>query len=143
MIYHFRVHGGRVPWAECMELEGCVTQGRNRAELKKNMAEALNLHLAEPETSTVIFPEPSRTVQGGGGAAKGIAAVEVDPQVAFAMVLRQARVRSRITQKEAARHLGMRSLYSYQRLERRCNPSLLTLKKVKALFPGLSLDDLV
>jgi transcriptional regulator with XRE-family HTH domain len=45
-----------------------------------------------------------------------------------------------MTQKEAAQRLGMRSLYSYQRLERRANPSLATIKKVKKLFPTLSLD---
>ena len=138
MTYHFKVHGGRIPWAECVELEGCVTQGRNRAELGRNMVQALNLYLSEPETSTVIFPGPSR-----GRPAKGTVGVEVDPAVAFAMMLRQARVQSRLTQKQAARRLGMRNLFSYQRLERRANPSLLTLKKVKGLFPELSLDELV
>jgi hypothetical protein len=34
----------------------------------------------------------------------------------------------------------MKSLFSYQRLERRSNPSLATLRKVKGLFPDFSLD---
>jgi hypothetical protein len=46
---------------------------------------------------------------------------------------------SAFTQKEAARCLGFRSLYSYQRLERRANPSLATIKEVTNLFPELSL----
>jgi hypothetical protein len=37
----------------------------------------------------------------------------------------------------------MRSLYSYQRLERRSNPSLATIKKVKVLFPEFSLDSVL
>ena len=135
MKYHFRIHAGQPEWAECIELEGCLTQGRSRTELVKNMHEALNLYLEEPETSKVIFPAPTRTPK-----ARNIVAVEVEPGVAFALQLRQSRLRSRLTQQQAAQMLGLKSLYSYQRLERRGNPSLSTLKKVKTLFPELSLD---
>ena len=69
--------------------------------------------------------------------------VEVDPAVAFSLQLRQLRLSRRLTQQEAAGRLGMRSLYSYQRLERRSNPSLATLKKLKTLFPELSLDNVL
>ena len=139
MTYHFRVHreGGRL-WAECVELEGCLSQGRDRAQLQKNMREALNLYLAEPESSTVLFPPPSRRQFR-----KNVEPVEVDPEVAFCMRLRELRLRSRLTQKQAARRLGMSSLYSYQRLERRSNPSLRTVKKVKSLFPDFSLDSIL
>ena len=139
MTYHFRVHreGGRL-WAECVELEGCVSQGRDRAQLQKNMREALNLYLDEPESSTVLFPPPSRRKLR-----KNVEPVEVDPEVAFSMRLRELRIRSRLTQKQAAQRLGMSSLYSYQRLERRSNPSLRTVKKVKSLFPDFSLDSIL
>ncbi len=99
------------------------------------MKEALNLYLAEPETSTLIFPPPLANAAG-----RNIVPVEVDPAVAFSVHLRQLRVANRLTQKEAARRLGMKSLFSYQRLERRSNPSLATLRKVKGLFPAFSLD---
>jgi predicted RNase H-like HicB family nuclease/DNA-binding XRE family transcriptional regulator len=138
MKYHFRIHRGRLLWAECLELEGCVTQGTNRAVLDKNMREALNLYLEERDSSRIIFPAPSRTVIG-----RNIVEVEVDPGVAFAMQLRQSRLRSRLTQKEAARKLGLKSIFSYQRLERKGNPSLRTIKKVKSLFPELSLDTML
>ena len=138
MTYHFRVHTGKPPWAECIELEGCMTQGLTRAELEKNMREALNLYLEEPESSRVVFPPPSRTRTN-----RNVVAVEVDPEVAFAVQLRQSRLRSRLTQKEADRRLGLRSIYSYQRLERRANPSLRTIKKVTTLFPDLSLDSVL
>ncbi|MGA2381065.1 MAG: type II toxin-antitoxin system HicB family antitoxin [Spirochaetia bacterium] len=135
MKYHFQIHAGRPLWAECIELQGCITQGRDRAELEKNMQEALNLYLEEPESSKVVFPPPARMP-----GTRGVVAVEVDPGVAFAVQLRQSRLRSRLTQKEAARRLGLRSIYSYQRLERRANPSLATIKRVITLFPELSLD---
>ena len=139
MTYHFRIYAEKHRlWAECIELAGCVTQGRSRSELERNMEEALNLYLEEPESSTKIFPAPSDKSYG-----RGVIPVEVDPAVAFSMQLRQLRVLSKLTQKEAARRLGMRSLYSYQRLERRSNPSLSTIKKVKALFPGFSLDSIL
>ncbi len=138
MTYHFRIHSGTPSWAECIELEGCMTQGRNRAELEKNMREALNLYLEEPESSKVVFPPPARA-----RANRNVVGVEVDPAVAFAVRIRQSRVRNHLTQREAARRLGMRSIYSYQRLERRANPSLRMIKKVTTLFPDLSLDEVL
>jgi DNA-binding phage protein len=99
------------------------------------MREALNLYLREPESSKVLFPAPARVPRS-----RNVALVEVDPGVAFAVQLRQSRLRRRLTQKEAARRLGLRSIYSYQRLERHANPSLSTIKKVKTLSPGLSVD---
>jgi antitoxin HicB len=136
MTYHFRVHIERNRlWAECIELEGCVTQGRDRSELDRNMQEALNLYLEEPDNSRTIFPVPSPRSHG-----RDVVSVEVDPAIAFSMQLRQLRVLSKLTQAQAAHRLGMRSLYSYQRLERRSNPSLSTIRKVKALFPDFSLD---
>jgi predicted RNase H-like HicB family nuclease/DNA-binding XRE family transcriptional regulator len=138
MTYHFRVHPGQPPWAECIELRGCATQAKTRAELERNMVQALNLYLEEPESSRVIFPPPVRTQKS-----QNVVAVEVDPHIAFAVLLRQSRLRSRLTQKEAAKRLGLRSIYSYQRLERRANPSLATIKKVTTLFPAMSLDSVL
>ena len=137
MTYHFRIHGGKALWAECLELEGCVTQAKDRSELVRNMREALNLYLREPETSTAVFPPPLPR------SGSNVVEVEVEPAVAFSMQLRQLRLRSHLTQKEAAKRLGMRSLYSYQRLERRSNPSLATMKKVKSLFPEFSIDSVL
>jgi predicted RNase H-like HicB family nuclease len=134
--YHFRIReDARRLWAECVELEGCVTQGRNAGQLEKNMRDALNLYLEEPPGSSAVFPVPA-----SGPFAADVVEVEVDPKVAFSMLVRQARLQSRMTQREAAERLGMDRLFSYQRLERRSNPSLMTMKRVKMLFPDLSLD---
>ena len=51
-----------------------------------------------------MFPPPSQR-----RTSRNVVAVEVDPGVAFAIQLRQSRLRSRLTQKEAARRLGLRS----------------------------------
>jgi len=125
-------------WADCVELEGCVTQGKDRRELERNMREALNLYLEEPDSSKAIFPLPSRMSFG-----PDVMPVEVDPAVAFSVQLRRLRLRNKLAQAEAARRLGMRSLFSYQRLERLSDPSLSTLRKVKSLFPDFSLDSVL
>ena len=65
MKYHFKVHKeGNGYWAECIELEGCLTQterdpkGGSIEELHYNMREALNLYLSESPDSDLIFPRP-------------------------------------------------------------------------------------
>jgi hypothetical protein len=52
-------------------------------ELRENMAEALNLYLDEPPTSTHLFPSP-RTRRSR----PDLVPVDVDPRVAFALQLR-------------------------------------------------------
>ncbi|MGA2614200.1 MAG: type II toxin-antitoxin system HicB family antitoxin [Spirochaetia bacterium] len=137
MKYHFKAHvSDGECWAECLELEGCLTQGTDLEELKRNAADALNLHLDEPEDSKVIFPMPDVSLAKG----KNVFSVEVEPQVAFAVLLRQARIARGLTQKVAAKRLGIESLYNYQRLERRANPTLSTLKKIKIAFPELPFE---
>jgi antitoxin HicB len=141
MQYHFRIHQGeKFPWAECIELEkfGCATQGESMKELHHNMAEVLDLALDEPQDSDILFPEPDPKIRVG----KRIIAVSVSPKIAMAMLVRQARVRRKLTQKQAAAKLGMKNLYSYQRLEssKTTNPEFTTLLRLKALFPELSVD---
>jgi antitoxin HicB len=141
MKYHFKVHKAEKWevgfWAHGLELRGCVTQGDTREELEFNMAEALNGMLDEPEESKHIFPDPDPTLKG-----RNIVAVPVDPQIAFAMQVRQSRLKNKWTQKEAAKALGMKNIFSYQRLEssKTANPELSTLMRLCAVFPGFSVD---
>lgn len=52
MKYHFKVHReGKGYWAECIELVGCITEADSIEELRKNIQEALNLYIEEPEDS--------------------------------------------------------------------------------------------
>lgn len=135
MYYHFRVHEeDNGYWAECVELPGCTTQADSTEELVVNAIEALNLYLDEPEGSSLTFPLPQNLKNAN------ILSVPVDPQIALSILLRKYREEYHYTQKEVAKKLGMKNTYSYQRLERRSNPNLSTLKKLKHVFPDLSVD---
>ncbi len=141
MKYHFRVKKEEVGFsAACIELEGCRTQGDTHEELEANMAEVLNLYLDEPATSKTIIPLPRTAPRG-----RDIAAVVVEPKIAFAAYLRCLRLSNKMTQKQVAKMLGFKNLYSYQRLEssKTANPELLTLAKLKEVFPEFALDDVV
>ncbi|MFH0898778.1 MAG: type II toxin-antitoxin system HicB family antitoxin [bacterium] len=141
MNYHFKVHKeGKGFWAQCIELEGCFTQADNLKKLKVNMQEALNLYLSESAGSHDLASLSDNSIK----LKKNIVKVSVDPQVAFAFLVRYYRIKYGMTQKEAARKLGFENIYSYQRLEaRRCNPRLETIASLKKLFPELSLDDIL
>lgn len=55
MKYHFVVHEeGEGFWAQCIEIPGCFTQGDSKLELMKNMKEAINTAIVEPENSTEL-----------------------------------------------------------------------------------------
>lgn len=135
MVYHFRVYeeddGYR---AECVELPGCKTEADSMEELAQNAEEALNLYLEEPADSSLSFPLPKEVTD------EDVIEVPVDPQIALSVLLRNYRAQRHYTQLEVAEKLGMKNLYSYQRLERRSNPSLSTLRKLKRVFPDLSVD---
>lgn len=133
MEYNFKVHKGKDGyWAECIELEGCHTQAETKEDLLKQMKESLNLFLSEPESSKLIFPLPRRNVSK-----RNIIKVPVEPKVAFATLLRTARLKKGLTQSEAAKKMKLGGLYSYQKLEspKKTNPRLETLKLVRELFP--------
>lgn len=137
MRYHFKIHKeGKDYWGECLELKGCISQGADWNDLKKNLKEALDLYLDEPEDSRVRFPLPKRRVLG-----KNMIQIEVDPQIALAFLVRTERLKRKWTQKTAAKELGV-PLYSYQRLEdsRTANPEWKTLIKLRRLFPRLNLN---
>ena len=141
MRYHFRYHKERnVYWAKCVELDGCYTQGDTLDDLKQNMEEALNLYLDEPSDSRSVFPLPKQTVKR-----RNVLEVPVNPKIAFANYLRYHRAARGLTQKETAKRLGFKNLFSYQRLEssKTANPELLTLVRIKEVFPEFDLDDVI
>ncbi len=138
MRYHFKIHKqGNGFWAECLELDGCVTQGDNKAHLDEMMKDAINAYLNEPETSNHIFPMPKPHLKK-----PGIVEVQVAPEIAVAMLIRQLRIAAGKTQKQMRETLGMKSLWSYQRLEssKNGNLELATMIKLKKVFPNFSVD---
>lgn len=138
MKYHFRIQKERKGYsAQCIELEGCITEGDTLKELKKNMAEALNLYVQEPADSEDLAALPKKTVRKS----KNIVEVALDPSVAFSFLVRYYRITHGMTQQEVAKALGFENVYSYQRLEKRkCNPTLKIISLIKQIFPELSLD---
>lgn len=138
MTYHFKIHkekGGF--WAQCIELPGCFTQGKTMKELHENMQEALNLSMQEPSNSDELAALPNESIKKS----KNIICVDVDPQIAFAFLVRYFRIKYGLTQQEAAKKMGFETLYSYQRLEaKRCNPSLKMITRLKKIFPEFSVD---
>ena len=123
-------------WAECCELEGCVTQADTLEELYASCEESLNLYLEEPKDTKVVFPLPDETLNSK----KNLIKAAVEPEIALAVLLRYYRSNADMTQKQAADMLGMKNVYSYQRLEKRSNPTLAIIKKIHALFPEIKLE---
>jgi antitoxin HicB len=140
MFYNFKIHKEKDGyWAECIELIGCVTQADNYAELLKNMEEVLNIFLDEPENSKIIFPFPDNAIYG-----KNVIKVPVDHKIAFAIKMKILRADKGLSQKQAADLLGMKNIYSYQRLEsaKKANPNLSTIARIKKIFPDFNIDDI-
>ena len=139
MFYHFKIHKEKKGfWAECIELKGAVTQGKTIEELEKMMKEALNLYLDEPSDSRLPVPLPKKNVKGNN-----IVKVPVDPSIAFAIMLRHLRMKNKLTQRQIASRLGMKDIFSYQRLEKSSNPRLSTLAKIKREFPDFNVDEII
>ena len=138
MKYHFKVHKeGKYFWAQCIELEGCITQAKDMEELVDNMQEALNLYVQEPEDSKDLAALPDESIKKS----KNLVEIALDPEVAFSFMVRYYRIKHGTTQKEAAKEMGFDTIYSYQRLEaKRCNPSLKIISKIKKMFPDFSID---
>ncbi|NPV02156.1 MAG: type II toxin-antitoxin system HicB family antitoxin [Brevinematales bacterium] len=139
MNYHFRIHKESDGlWAECIELEGCVTQSEKGTmdDLLNNMTIALNLYLDEPDYD-MRFPSPDKNLAGDD-----IVEVPVEPGIAFALLIREKRHERNLTQKEMAKRLGFSNLWSYQRLEapRKNNPKLTTIAKIKKEIPELDFN---
>lgn len=141
MYYHFKVHKGDDGyWAQCIELEGCRTQGDTLSELKENAKDALDLFLSEPAESDVLFVLPKKV-----SASSNIFEVHVEPSIAFALLLKYHRTKQKMTQQQAAKKMGMGSVWSYQKLEspKGANPTLSTLSLVASVFPDLKLDKII
>jgi len=137
MRYHFKIHKDDDGlWAECLELKGCATQGDTMEELKENMEEALNLYLEEPLDSAAEDPLPDDKMKES----KSVVAVPVQPAIALSVMLRHYRTKNKLTQAEMMKILNMKNIYSYQRLEKKTDPKLSTIAKIKEAIPELSID---
>ncbi len=101
---------------------------------------ALELYLTESTDSNLFFPFPKRKLNK-----EDIIQLTVSQNVASAYYLRKQRILIKMTQKEVSDKLGLKNIYSYQRLEssKTSNPALSTLYKIKQVFHKLKVDDLI
>ena len=72
-----------------------------------------------------------------------ILGIEVDPEVALAVLLRFHHHSSRLTQKQLAELLGMKNICSYLKLEKKSNPTLALIKKIHRFFPEINLVKII
>jgi predicted RNase H-like HicB family nuclease len=125
MKYHFKIHEEADGfWAECLELKGCLTQADDKATLFASMQEALNLYLQEPTDSNYLAALPNEKLRR----TKNVVEVSVSPEIAFAFMVRYHRLKNNLTQQQASKKMGFKNLYSYQRLEKKCNTTF-TIKE--------------
>jgi predicted RNase H-like HicB family nuclease len=139
MKYHFKIHKeGNGFWAQCLEIPGCMTQGDSKEELFENMKEALNTCIEEQGDSDYVVPMPSSTQK----LSASVIAIPVDPEIALGFLVRFNRIKEGMTQKQAAEKLGMKSVFSYQRLEKRCNTTVRMIAQLIILFPLLQVSQI-
>ena len=139
MFYHFKIHNESDGfWAECLELEGCQTQADTLTDLQLNMEEVLNLFLSEPQESKLIFPLPlSKTPK-----MKGVLKVQVEPSVAFSLLMRMTRIQKKLTLKQMAKKLNYKNINTYAKLEKAktANPELRTIANIKNVFSDFPIN---
>ena len=109
-------------WGEFLDLPGCFTQGDSKKELIENAREALSLYLEEARDHEWKVPESKKR--------RGKAFLWIKPaaDVAIPLMIRQARVKKGLGQRQLAKILGV-SVQQVQRLEtpRKSNPTIKTL----------------
>lgn len=90
MRYHLKIHKETCGYsAQCIELEGCLTEADTLEDLFVNMQEALNLYIDEPENSKELAALPDVSIK----VSKTILEVPLDPQIAFAFMVRYWRIK--------------------------------------------------
>jgi antitoxin HicB len=138
-LVHKEIEGGGY-WGECLDLKGCLSEGKTVDELKEHLQEALDLYLSEPDDSKVIFPSPKKH-----NSKKNIIYIKPSFSVAFAASLRMLRLKHKLTQKQMAASMGYKSTTAYQKLEspKTANPGLETLVRLKRVLPDLKIDSII
>jgi len=104
------------------DLPGCYSSGRNRTEARRNAREALSLYLEDardPEWTTPVARSRKSAAYEW---------VHPEPNVAVPLMIRRARQRHGMSQRQLAAELGM-SVQQLQKLETpgKSNPTVKTL----------------
>ena len=127
MIYYAKLtkQGRNGYLVEFPELPGCLTEGKTVDMALHNAKEALDGWLASNCGRSLHVPTPKER------RGSTYYPVEVDLCIAFAIMLRRARLKRKLTQAQVAKKLGV-SQQAYAKLElpNKTNPSLSTVQKI-------------
>jgi antitoxin HicB len=130
--YQARIHAddGRF-WAEFPDLPGCFAQGPTRSACLAAAREALSLFLEEARDPKWEVPTPRLR--------RGRVYVWVRPEesVAVPLMIRQARLRLGMTQRQLAERIGI-TVQQLQKLEtpRKSNPTVRMLSEISRALNG-------
>ncbi|MBP9673584.1 MAG: type II toxin-antitoxin system HicB family antitoxin [Bacteriovoracaceae bacterium] len=123
---------------EFPQLIGCLTEGKNIIQAQKNAHEALNGWLISNCDRKLNIPEPKILKSPHHYP------IDVEPSIAFAIMLRKIRQKKGITQTDLAKKLKI-SQQAYAKLETPLitNPSLKTIDKISEALDVKFYFDLV
>ena len=128
--YQIRIHKeDGAFWGEFPDLPGCFTIGDTREELLEQAREALSLYLEEARDPLWKIPEASHR------AGKNYEWITPYEDVAIPLMIRQARLKKGIGQRQLAKLLGI-SVQQIQRLETpgKSNPTVKTLSAISRVL---------
>ena len=95
------------------DLDGCFTEGDSLTEAKVHASEALNLWLSSSCETGDAYPIPKPCRKNGAN----YHAIDVDPLLVPAILLKQTRMKMRLSQSSLAKELGV-SVTEYANCER-------------------------
>ena len=110
---------------EFPELEGCFSEGSSLKEALENAKEALDGWMASNCDRDLMIPEAKNRKS------KSFYPIQVDIRISFPILLRKARKKRKLSQKQVADQLGV-SQQAYAKLETplKANPALNTIQKI-------------
>lgn len=118
-------------WAEFPDLPGCFARAKTREQCLENAREALSLFLEEARDPKWQVPEPK--VRRG----KGYVWIRSHESVGIPLMIRHARLRLGLTQKQLAQRIGI-TVQQLQKLEtpRKSNPTVRMLCEISRALDG-------
>lgn len=142
MKYHFKYEaderGGY--WGECLEIQGCLSEGNDIEDLKKNFKEALDLCLecALNDEEEFVLPFEDNALNNK----ENILEISPDHYLILSNMLKYYRKKNMLSQKDVAQRMGYKNIWGYSKIEKGkyANIEFKTLVKIKSVFPELDLN---
>ena len=138
MKYHFEITKDEdgIFLGECVELDSCISDGKNKEELHFNLNEALHGVLMVNFGTNYSHPLPDESLDTN----PELLQVEVSEDVALTVMLRYYRTNKHLTQETMQKAMGLKSRNSYVKLESKGNPTIRTIGKILRAFPDFPIS---